>query len=68
MRKSLDTLGIPQEQLLQEQMALFAKVRPSLLTFPLRARFVVWLSLRCFLNLIVSSLLTCSFARRPAMR
>jgi hypothetical protein len=43
MRKSLDTLGIPQEQLLQEQMALFAKVRPSLLTFPLRARFVVWL-------------------------
>ena len=43
MRKSLDTLGIPQEQLLQEQMALFAKVRRSLLTFPLRVRFVVWL-------------------------
>lgn len=30
MRKSLDTLGIPQEQLLQEQMALFAKARNAL--------------------------------------
>ena len=63
MRKSLDTLGIPQEQLLQEQMALFAKVSPVSFAHTCDSRCVV----AVIALLILWSLIHIPL-HRPAMR